>query len=186
MNQMITDAYIAIEIANHDLECLRDGLRSHFGLSGIGCDAASPAAHVSIAYGEGDVEVETLERVASEIAALPFSVRVAGFEILSGQETPFDYLVVVLEGSSFGAAVTAASSCMKMRNFGGAFRSHLSLLKFPKGSVSRDWAVQVLAEMNACQMAARALGRPSVALQGSNVSVFGSDRSCRLSKRFAA
>lgn len=186
MNHKIRDAYISVEIANDGLDCLRDGLRSHFDLSGIGCENASTAAHVSIAYGEGDVEIEALERITSEIAALPFSVHVSGFEILSGESTPFDYLVVALEGSSVHEAVSTASGQMKTKSFGGAFRSHLSLLKFPKGSISLEWAAQILGEMNACQLAARALGRPLVSLQGSLICVFTPDRTCCFSRSFAA
>jgi hypothetical protein len=132
MKPMIRDAYVSVEIADRGLEGLSSGLAALFADAGIECERASSAAHVSIAYGEGDVEFEALERVASEIAALPFSVHVAGFEILKGETTAFDYLVVVLEGLSFGTAQLVASGCMKTRSFEGGFRSHVSLLKFPK------------------------------------------------------
>ena len=182
MNRTIRDAYISVEIADHGLEALRDGLRTLFGECGATCENAASASHVSIAYGEGDVEVEALERVANEIAALPFNVQVVGFEILHGEITPFDYLVVELEGSSFGSAHSVASGCMKTRAFHGGFRSHVSLLKFPRGSISR--AHKILAEMNKCQAAARFFARR--ALRGSSVNVFGSDRQCRLMKSIAA
>jgi hypothetical protein len=185
MNQIIRDAYISIEIADHGLDCLRNGLHALFGGSGVECEMASSAAHVSIAYGEGDVEIEALERVASEIAALPFSVNVVGFEILSGRETKFDYLVVALEGDSMNAAVATASGFIKTRTFDGGFRSHLSLLKFPKGTVTSEWASKVIAEMNVCQAAALALGRASVSLRGSVVSVFNAQRARCLSKTFS-
>lgn len=178
---VIRDAYISVEICDRGLDQLREGLSAILGQ----CEVASSAAHVSIAYGEGDVEIEALDRVASEIAALPFSVCVAGFEILEGGVTPYDYLVVELEGDSFGAAKTCASSCMKTREFAGGFRSHVSLLKFPKGAVSLEWARGIVAEMNASHTAALALGR-RVVLAGSTVSVYSSDRQRRLSKSFAA
>lgn len=180
--QTIRDAYISVEIADQGLECLREGLRALIPM----CEDASTASHVSIAYGEGEVEMAALDRVTSEIASLPFAVHVAGFEILKGETTPFDYLVVVLEGSSFGAAVSAAQGSMKVRSFEGGFRSHVSLLKFPKGAFSSLRAEEILLEMNACQQVARSLGRPSVSLRGAAVSVFGQDRCCCLSKSFAA
>ncbi len=180
----IRDAYISVKIDDRGLEGLRDGLRSLFSEAGVECERASSASHVSIAYGEGDVEIEALERVASEIASLPFSVHVAGFELLKGETTPFDYLVVVLEGSSFGTAQSISSGVMKTRSFAGGFRSHVSLLKFPKNSLSATWAEHVLAEMNACQGLARFFGQRR--LQGSSVAVFGSDRHCCLTKSIAA
>jgi hypothetical protein len=184
MKPTIRDAYISVEIDDRGLEGLRDGLRSLFGESGVECERASSASHVSIAYGEGDVEVEALERVASEIAALPFSVHVAGFEILEGETTPFDYLVVALEGSSFGTAQSVASGQMKTRTFAHGFRSHVSLLKFPKGGVKKEWAEKVLQEMNGCQSLARFFGQRR--LRGCAVTVFGSDRQCCLMKSIAA
>ena len=184
MKPTIRDAYISVEIDDCGLEGLRDGLRSLFGDSGVECERASSASHVSIAYGEGDVEIEALERVASEIAALPFSVHVAGFEILKGETTPFDYLVVVLEGSSFGTAQSVASGCMKTRVFKNGFRSHVSLLKFPKGCLSETWASRIINEMNGCQALSRFFGQRQ--LRGSAVSVFGSDRQCCLMKSIAA
>ena len=188
--QTIKDAYIAVEIEGQDFASLREGLRTHFGNAGVGCDAASSGAHISIAYGEGDVALDALERVASEIAALPFSARVESFDFLQGSTTPFDYLVVNLTADEcFCAAVEAAQGCMKTKSFSGGFRSHVSLLKFPKGTVSRTWAKevikQVINEMNICQTLAHALGR-QVVLQGAHVNVFGGDRAHHVSKFFQA
>ena len=181
----INNAYVSVEINDSGLETMREGLRSMFGESGIGCEIASSAAHVSIAYGEGEVAVEALDRVASEIAALPFTVRASGFELLKGVATEFDYLVVTLDHEQcFGAAVEAVQGCMKTKSFAGGFRSHVSLLKFAHGSFSRSWAERVIAEMNASHSAARALGW-RVSLKGAQISVFTSDRQCHLSKTFA-
>lgn len=184
MKTTIRDAYISVEIDDRGLEGLSTGLRSLFREAGVECERASGASHVSIAYGDGEIEVEALERAASEIAALPFSVQVAGFEILTGQTTPYDYLAVVLEGSSFGAAQSMASGLMKTRSFQDGFRSHVSLLKFPKGRVSREWAARILSEMNECQTLARFFCQRR--LRGSAVAVFGADRRCRLMKSIAA
>lgn len=182
----VRDAYISVEIEDAGLNQLRHGLRTLLGDSVKGCEVASAAAHVSIAYGDGDVEFEALDRVASEIAALPFSVQVEGFEFLEGESTPYDYLVVKLgSDDSFDAAVNAAKGKMKTKTFSGGFRSHISLLKFPKGSLDKKWALQVVKEMNFCQLAAQALGR-FVSLKGHNVSVYGSDRQCRMRKHFGA
>ena len=182
MNQTIRDAYISVEISDGGLESLREGLRALFEDCDVDCEIASSAAHVSIAYGEGEVEMDALERVASEIAALPFSAHVVGFDILEGQSTPFDYLVVSLEGSSFEQAQSVASGCMKTREFNGGFHSHVSLLKFPRGSVSK--AHRILAEMNETQAVARAFKRRS--LTGSKVGIFASDRRCCVTKEFIA
>ena len=180
----IRDAYISVEIEDAGLNLLRHGLRTLLGDAVKGCEVASNAAHVSIAYGDGDVDVEAIERVASEISALPFSVKVEGFEFLEGESTPFDYLVVKLESDgAFDAAVKAAKGSMKTKSFSGGFRSHISLLKFPKGSLDKKWAQQVVNEMNFCQLAANALGR-FVSLKGDNVSVYGADRKCRVKKQF--
>lgn len=179
----IRDAYISVEIEDAGLNLLRHGLRTLLGDSVKGCEVASAAAHVSIAYGEGDVDVEAVDRAVSEISGLPFSVRVEGFEFLEGEATPFDYLVVKLESDgAFNAAVEAAKGQMKTKTFSGGFHSHISLLKFPKGSLDKKWAQQVVNEMNFCQLAAKALGR-YVSLKGDNVSVFGSDRQCRMKKQ---
>lgn len=187
MSSTVRDAYISVEIADHNLESLRGGLKELLNETGVDCELASSAAHVSIAYGEGDIALDALDRVSSEIAALPFQVRVSGFDVLTGETTPFDYLVVNLEAEgSFGAAVEAAQGCMKTKNFAGGFRSHISLLKFAKGALSRADADQIVGEMNTIHAVARVLGRPLVCLKGAHVSVFGADRSCRLSKSFCA
>lgn len=182
----IRNAYISVEIAKSGLQDLSAGLKDHFNQSGIDCDILSTDSHVSIAYGEGEVEIEALDRVASEIADLAFSLRVDRFELYSGLTTPFDYLVVNLKSDRcFEDALTVAQGCMKTKSFEGGFRSHVSLLKFPKGSVSLEWAERIVGEMNTCQAAAQALGR-RVSLQGEMVSVFTAERECCVTKRFSA
>ncbi len=182
----IQDAYISVEIAKSGLEGLSAGLKDHFNASGIVCDVISQESHVSIAYGEGEVSVESMDRVATKIAALAFSVKVDRFELFRGVTTPFDYLVINLEADPcFNDALSAAKGCMKTKSFDGGFRSHVSLLKFPKGSFSRAWAERVIGEMNVCQAAAQALGR-QVSLQGEMVSIFSSDRQRHVTKRFSS
>ena len=187
MSHTVRDAYISVEIAHRGLECLRQELQRLLSESGVGCEIASRDAHVSIAYGEGDVAIEALEKVSEGIARLPFEAHVCGFEVFEGASTPFDYLVVNLEAdASVGAAVDVVQGQMRIKNFDGGFRSHISLLKFSKSRLNHLWAQKVVNEMNACHQLARELDRPPVCLRGVHVSVFGADRVRCFSKSFHA
>jgi 2'-5' RNA ligase len=184
MAQTIRDAYISVEIRDTALQALREGLKRSLQDIGIGCEVASHDAHVSIAYGDGDVALSELEETAREITCRPFTVNVVGFEILHGLTTPFDYLVIKLSSDgAFQDAVNSAADHMETKNFHGGFHSHVSLLRFPKGSLDNDAARRLIREMNAAQSGAMALGcRPC--LRGDSVSVFDPERRCCLQVPF--
>lgn len=181
---MIRDAYISVEIKDGALQHLREGLKKSLEAIGIECEVASHDAHVSIAYGEGDVALSELEETAREITGKPFMVHVDGFEILHGLTTPYDYLVIKLRADgAFENAVRCASDHMTTKNFDGGFHSHVSLLRFPKGELDSWAAKELVHDMNAAQRGAFALGcRPF--LKGNCVSVFDPDRRRRLQVPF--
>ncbi|MES2964833.1 MAG: hypothetical protein V4760_13160 [Bdellovibrionota bacterium] len=184
MATTIKDAYISVEIRDTALQALREGLKRSLEDIGIGCEVASHDAHVSIAYGEGDVALSELEETAREITCRPFTVSVVGFEILNGLTTPYDYLVIKLSSDGdFTEAVQCAADHINTRTFNGGFHSHVSLLRFPKGALDSEHAQELIREMNAAQSGAMALGcRPC--LRGDSVSVFDPDRRCCLQVPF--
>ncbi|MES2854288.1 MAG: hypothetical protein V4692_00415, partial [Bdellovibrionota bacterium] len=146
---------------------------------GIDCEMASRCPHVSLAYGTGECSVEELAAAASEIASHPFEVRVSGFDIFEGLRTGFDYLVLKLTGDGdFEQAVEAIQDHMACKPV-NADCSHISLLRFPKGTLNQQVARNIVREMNASQAAAFALGRER-RLVGCRVNVFDPSRECRL------
>lgn len=184
MGTTVRDAYISVEIRDTALQALREGLKKSLEDIGVGCEVASHDAHVSIAYGEGDVALSELEETAREITCRPFTVTVVGFEILNGLTTPYDYLVIKLASEGdFQDAVRCASDHMATKSFRGGFHSHVSLLRFPKGALDCEHAQDLIREMNAAQSGAMALGcRPC--LRGDSVSVFDPERRCCLQVPF--
>lgn len=182
--KQIANAYISVELQDAKLNWLCQALRDQLETNGVNCDLASEQPHVSIAYGEGEAEWNEVVEAAEEIAELPFSLKVSSFSILQGQATPFDYLVIELEGAAcFQAAVRTAQDHMKTKSFGGSFCCHVSLVRFAKGTLSSEVAEKLVRELNASQSAAFALGR-SPCVRGGAVSVYGSDRKCCLKVPF--
>jgi hypothetical protein len=72
-----------------------------------------------------------------------------------------------------------------LKDFGGGFKSHVSLLRFEKGSLEGTVAHEIVREMNASQGAASALGY-CMCLQGECVCVFNPERQCCLQVAIAA
>ena len=178
--QQIENAYISVELKADAIKRFRSGLRESFQSQGIACEDASANPHVSIAYGEGHVGLDEIGEVAEEIASTGFQVRAKSFELLSGQTTNFDYLVICVESSGdFANAVDLIEDHMQVKTFEGGFKSHVSLLKFEKGSLARDAAEELVRELNASQGAVFALGR-CLCLEGQCVCVFGAERQCCL------
>jgi hypothetical protein len=182
----IQDAYISVELKSELLKGLRHGLKSMLNEQGVRCENASPEIHVSIAYGKGHVEVGAVQTAAETIAKQGFSVTAKGFEIFEGLSTPFDYLVVELETQGdIEDAIEVAQGNMEIKRFGGGFKSHVSLLRFEKGSLESSIAREMVREMNASQGAASALGY-CMCLKGECVCVFNPQRECCLQVAIAA
>ena len=185
--QTIKDAYIAIELKTATIvkglqETLREALKSQ----GVQCEDASATLHVSIAYTEGTVTVSEVAAAARKIANETFKVNVGHYEILEGKMTPYDYLVISLNSDGdFENAVEIVEDQMVTRRFEGGFKSHVSLLRFEKGTLALALMKLMIRELNASQGAAQALGR-SVCLEGSKVCVFDPQRQCRVQIPFLA
>jgi hypothetical protein len=186
MQSKIADAYISVDVQDGALSRLCHSLKEVLAESGIDCETASPCPHVSIAYGTGECSVEDLAEAVREIASQPFEVRATGFDILEGRQTQFDYLVLTLgSDGAFEQAVEVASEHMSCRRFKDENCTHISLLRFPKGSLNQKIAKDIVREMNASQAAAFALGR-NVSLTGSRVNVFDPERRCCLTVSFSS
>lgn len=174
----LRDAYFAIELKSEALDGFRRGLKQTLESSGVTCEDAAPSVHVSIAYTQGEAGFEEVIEVANEIARDPFEVKVSGFEIIEGQCTPYDYLVFSLEASrAFEHAVDVVEDHWRVRQFHGGFKSHVSLLRFQKGSLAERAVKHLIRELNASSGAAFALGA-KLSLEGENVCVFTSQREC--------
>lgn len=176
----IRDAYISVEISGEALKSFRWGLRNALHGQGVLCEESSPTAHVSIAYTLGESEIHDIKAMVSEIAEEGFEVRFTGFEVLRGQMTPYDYLVMTIESDGdVQHAIEVVQQKMPIKQFDGGFRGHVSLLRFPKGVLEEQGVVRMIRELDASARAAFALGhRPC--LQGGCVQVFNNDRQCCL------
>lgn len=184
--ETIKDAYISVELKAELLKNLRDGLKQTFDFQGVDCEDASSAMHVSIAYTQGEALLAQLKESLEKIACESFEVRVSGFEILEGKTTPYDYLTLTLDSTeAFKNALSAVQGCTKVRRFDGGFKSHISLLRFPKGILTQDWAQNLIRELNASSGAAFALGK-RMCFQGECLSVFNPERQCCLQLPFQA
>ncbi len=186
VGRQIENAYISVEIKNGAMTRFRNGLRESLSSEGQICEDASESIHVSIAYGLGSVGFETVEQTVSEIADSGFQTRATGFEILQGTSTPYDYLVLSLEAQGdFQQAVEIVSGRMPTKTFAEGFKSHVSLLRFPKGSLGSDRAQALVRELNASHGAMFALGR-CLCVEGECVCVFTAERQCCLQIPFEA
>ncbi len=180
MQNVIKDAYISIDLkaTANGLQSLRSNLRGSFVQQGVECEDSSPSIHVSIAYMKGDAKVPVIEGVASRIARRTFTVQVEGFEFLQGLATPYDYLVLCLKNEGdLRRACDEARDQLQVRDFSGGFRSHVSLLRFSKGSLKSALTDDFSRELNASSKAAFALGR-EISLNGDVVRVFNPDHYC--------
>jgi hypothetical protein len=182
----IPDAYISIEIKTETIERFRSGLKGALRAGGLECEDSSPSLHVSLAYVEGDADLDDVTRLAEKVAALGFEAKAVGFEILEGQATPYDYLALQLDSKAeFDHARAMIEGEVATRRFKGGFKSHISLLKFAKGSLSAAMARELVRELNASHGAALALGCETC-LEGECVCVFDTNRERRLSVPCAA
>ena len=173
---LIPDAYISVEIKADMIEKFRAGLRETLLAKGVACENSSPSVHVSLAYVQGIATLEDVEALAERVASLGLEARAVGFEILEGQSTPYDYLAFTLDSrTGFDQARAIIEGEVATRTFGGGFKSHISLIKFPKGALAKADAEELLRELNACVGAASALGCETC-LQGECVCVFNTDR----------
>jgi hypothetical protein len=182
----IQDAYIAVEFKTAaTIKGLQAALCETLKSQGVQCENASASLHASIAYTEGAVTVAEIESTAQKIAAETFKVNVGHYEILEGKMTPYDYLVISLNSAGdFENAVEIVEDQMITRRFEGGFKSHVSLLRFEKGTLALALMKLLIRELNASQGAAQALGR-SVSLEGSKVCVFDPQRQCRFQVPFS-
>ena len=144
-------------------------------------EATGLAAHVSIAYAQGEVSLHELRLVAQQIASERFMIRARGFEILHGEATGYDYLALDIEiSSSLNRAQAFVKKQIPLKEFAGGFRGHVSLLKAPQ------------IDLIACQrLAALAKGlsrgycKECFSLNGDCVCVFTTDRELIVQVPFA-
>jgi hypothetical protein len=127
--------------------------------------------HVSIAYAEGSAPLNELKGIASEIATRDFSLGVRGLEVLQGETTPYDYLVLSLDGGmAFQSAVSRVEKRLSTRQFTGGFKTHVSLFKFTKGILKPEVARSL------CARLASRLKLERLTVHGERVCVYDSSR----------
>ncbi len=184
---IVSNPYISIEVKAESLGKFCKSLADSIECEGVRCEQ-SAGLHVSIAYARGSASVRDVEEVACEIANEGFTCRARQFEILEGHTTPYDYLVLSLETrGDFETAVGIVEQSLETQKFQGGFKSHVSLLKFEKGTAQSEWAQELVRELNASQGAAFALGR-AMCVEGECVCVYDQDRQsvCKVACQAAA
>lgn len=180
----VRDAYISVELRPDSIQRLRMGLQQTFENQGIQCEPSSPSAHVSIAYTRGEADIKAIEFIAQAIAQDDFEVHIIGFDLLKGQNTPYDYLAMAIEADGdFRNAVELVEGKMPTRQFEGGFKGHVSLLRFKKDSLETELIEDLMRELNASSGAAYALGK-LMCLHGECVKAFHPDRQCFYEARF--
>jgi hypothetical protein len=183
--ETIENAYISVELNAGAVGGFRDGLLRDLSAQGLACEQASAHTHVSIAYTEGEIEVESVRVVAAQIARQAFQVEVTGFEILEGQTTEYDYLVMTLKSSGdFQNAVDLVNGELSCRHFDGGFKSHVSLLKFRK-ELPSEMKEQVSRYAHSLNELPEASVGACLCLQGECVCVFNPNREICLQVPFA-
>jgi hypothetical protein len=183
MKRSIQNPYISVALKGEKLNGISFGLQETLKNQGVDCESASQSVHVSIAYTEGAASYQAIQAIAAEIAFEGFAVRASKFEILEGQASPYDYLVLSIDSDgAFKQAVEIVEGRLATRRFEGGFKSHVSLLKFRKGTLASEWAKALVRELNASQGAAFALGR-WLHFEGESVCVFDPDRNCCIEVR---
>lgn len=121
------------------------------------------APHVSLAYAKGEAGVCNIQRILTEIQELDagegFCAKAVGFAVLPGVTTPYDYLAIEVEPSEWLMKANAiVRKHLRVRNFEGGFKNHISILRIPKGALKAETAKNLVRELNASLLAARALG----------------------------
>jgi len=174
----VTNAYVSVELKSAKLRVLCGELKQTLAEQNIVSEDAAASIHITLAYGQGEIGMAGLKSALEAVARDgKFKDQAKGFEILRGQTTSFDYLVLTIDGGGdVDRAVSNVGSQFEMRgsairHFEGGFKTHVSLLKFPKGVLS-DWDAHHLArELNASYGAAFALGQ-CICLEGECICAF--------------
>ncbi len=134
MQSMIENAYISLEIDSRKLEPLRQHLLRRLQQSGVRAERPERNPHVSIGYTLGRETEARMQGLARAIAALGIELNVCHLEVLHGLATPFDYIVLKLEGGSgFQEALKCVEGSCETKKFPGGFKAHVTLLQIPKG-----------------------------------------------------
>lgn len=180
----IKDACISVGLKDEVLESLRENLRRAFRDRGLECERAGASIHVSVAYTQGESEVGMIEEVARHIASRSFFIQGKRLGVLEGRTTPYDYLVLEIDGGdAFASAVDLIGERFSVRRFEEGFKSHISLLRFPKGTLSihgREGLARELAEQ-----AASMIGfDPCLCFEGECVCVFNPDHEVHIQVHF--
>lgn len=186
-SEPVRNPYISVAIRDAGLSRLRSVLSEVLNGCGVACENASADLHVSIAYGDGEATVSEIGHLANQIANDGFQVHAHRFEVLEGRTTPYDYLVLTIDDirGDFACALNKIEKQIGTMKFSASssekFISHVSLLRFAKGSFNGAWGAQLLRELNATQGAACALGS-ELRFEGECICVYGGDRRsvCRI------
>ncbi len=185
LENSILNPYISVELRDDAFQKFCSTLRLSLQGQTDSSHAFEPvgmAAHVSIAYAEGEVSLDELRLVAQQIASERFVIRARGFEILRGQVTGYDYLALDIEvGSSFHRAQAFVKNQLTTKDFKGGFRGHVSLLK---ASQADTVACQRLAAL--AKGLSRGYCKECFSLNGDCVCVFTADRQLAVQVPFAA
>lgn len=181
--QTIENAYIAVELQDQSLAGFRQTLQSSLSEAGLSTETPERGAHVSLSYILGETTEEHLNALVRRISSQRIELKVKGVEVLSGETTPFDYVVLALEeNDAFRHAREQIESELITKEFAGGFHTHVTLLRLPKAANASEMA----AEIRDClaRVAQPYCGCMSVC--GERLAVFDSQKCCRIQYRMAA
>ena len=164
MIESIQNPCISVHLSSQHLTELQNELQATLKRHGVDAECADSSLHVSIAYASGEAGFVEVAEVVGEIQKLDaetaFRARAGGFTLLPGVSTPFDYLSIEIESTEWlKSAAAIAERRLNVRRFPGGFKSHISLLRIPKGAWNAAIASRLVREINASIRAACALGQ---------------------------
>lgn len=94
--------------------------------------------HISLGQIPGPVDEEELQNLLEDVLQYNVSFKVVGVEVFEGTTQPYDYLSLKIHPSTdFIAAYNDLKQSVSIKQMPGGFKSHVSLLKVPKGNLKK-------------------------------------------------
>jgi hypothetical protein len=131
--QNVTNACLLIEVDTVGLEDIKGLIAKMLQDIGIKATLLPQDPHISVGYTIGNMSLEFLKSVASEIAEKSFDLRAAEIELLRGHTSTRDYVALSIAPSAdLEYIVGLVSETAITRTFEDGFKTHLSLFSIDK------------------------------------------------------
>jgi hypothetical protein len=169
--QLVADACLLVDVNLEGISSLCHSVQRVFEELGITATLSPQSHHVSIGYTMGSINIDHLVDVAREIAEQPLTLAFSGIEILRGQTTDKDYVVLrVAHNPEIEYAISLITENAPTRTFGDGFQAHLTLLTIERDSVSDCEVLARYLELKVLGL----IGDIKLAIDG--ISIFGNGR----------